>query len=1251
MKLKDFIELCGTDEVDKVKKILSGGMKDFAREIENGVSALMIACENQRPEMVRILIDAGANVNQLVKKEPPILFAAFHGNCEILKMLINAGASVDCTNEQSNTPLMVASNFGYIDCVREIIAAKANLNIENQDGKTALNFACINGHVDVIEALAAAGAPIDKPVPGGKNKHPLILAILKNVVCSARKLIELGASPNIVIDDLTPLMYAVKLDGDDPQMTKLFIAAGADVDYCVDGICAAVHAAHAKNVACLEALVGGGARLKRDALFAHIEDGNIRMIKALISAGADVNAVRKSDGATALALACEAGQEEVVVELYRAGAVLDTQTLTPPDLPSGEGTNQPISNNRCLSAMIIACEKEHDGIVRLLVTGGANVDFYCPFFQKSPLLSAIRHRNVKIVKILIEAGANLHLAGRPKLTPLKFAITEEMVDIVRALLTGCPAMGIKGVDPKKFTAGTQSPLLFTVMTYVNDRKSMQMLEIMVRLLLDAGADIDGSSPQTETDDPYRLLTIVSDIRNCPFAEAMEAVQMIIALGATRFNETIVSAVKSCNVPLFTVLKNASSASFLRDHTDCVIVGGVPEDYRGRRCKVIRQDGAALQSEDSAYFVRLVDQQSSKLDDNANNSSTGQSLVFRRENLRRCCSHCGAINARLKTCGACLVSRYCSSAQCRLKAGTTHKSTCQSYESLLSLQDKERAMEFISACKENDVATVLRCIVLGVDVEYSQGLGGTGMHAACQAGSLETVRLLIRGSANVNQSDAHGDSPLHLACQHGHTEIVRALLNAQANKDSVNSNGRYPLHNAADFGQAKIVKLLLSAHFRCNVNAASITDGRTPLMQASNSGWAAVVKILLQASADMDLVDKDGATALSLAEKSKHSDVVEMLAKFDQKQRQNFARTVTCVLVDLEGTDAQYNNQHVQLQSMNGTGDDCRWGVMLLNMNKQQIKVRPESLVLSCSQCFQTPSKLTRCIACKAAAYCSVKCQTKHEETHTSHCQTMCRMNSRSTQSLVDAVTRGDSSQIAMYVTLGCDVNYLNHGSSLLYGACISGNLAVVEALLEAGADHDNIVIEGLEHIPLLGAIESGNAAVVKALINAGADVDIMYQTDQSAPLHVACRFANVAIVKALLEAGADCSVANGLNHTPLCIAARIGNLQIVELLIEHGSDINHLTNDDLTPLMIAIIKGFEDIVRRLLDAAANVNFITTFNASPLLCAIKNDRVSIAKILLDSGANVRVAYAEMRARGVSSFPEQASNVIIDAMERE
>ena len=87
-----------------------------------------------RENMVEFLIKAGANVNtgQVLSN------AAASRSAECVKLLLDAGADVNITNDDSDSALSIAVGKSSVECVEVLVKAGADVNITDYMGDTVI---------------------------------------------------------------------------------------------------------------------------------------------------------------------------------------------------------------------------------------------------------------------------------------------------------------------------------------------------------------------------------------------------------------------------------------------------------------------------------------------------------------------------------------------------------------------------------------------------------------------------------------------------------------------------------------------------------------------------------------------------------------------------------------------------------------------------------------------------------------------------------------------------------------------------------------------------------------------------------------------------------------------------------------------------------------------------------------------------------------------------------------------------------
>ncbi|MEM9837084.1 MAG: ankyrin repeat domain-containing protein, partial [Bacteroidota bacterium] len=128
-----------------------------------GATALMIAIEEESPELVRMLIEAGADVNTSGEfKMATIKKRFFVRNGKTIdlddldldkELAFGSSFLEDVFAEQNWTPLMMAAYAGNAEVIRQLLAAGADANAKTSSGKFPLMVAQTIGNRNVYGLL------------------------------------------------------------------------------------------------------------------------------------------------------------------------------------------------------------------------------------------------------------------------------------------------------------------------------------------------------------------------------------------------------------------------------------------------------------------------------------------------------------------------------------------------------------------------------------------------------------------------------------------------------------------------------------------------------------------------------------------------------------------------------------------------------------------------------------------------------------------------------------------------------------------------------------------------------------------------------------------------------------------------------------------------------------------------------------------------------------------------------------------
>lgn len=169
---------------------------------------------------------------------------------------------------------------------------------------------------------------------------------------------------------------------------------------------------------------------------------------------------------------------------------------------------------------------------------------------------------------------------------------------------------------------------------------------------------------------------------------------------------------------------------------------------------------------------------------------------------------------------------------------------------------------MASCTMSLIDAVRLFLLYGVDVNFSDFDGRTGLSIACEHGYDDLAQLLLNQGADLNLTQEGSDRtrPLLVACVHGRISTVKLLLEigADINHDGAVSS----LIIACALGYFDVVKLLLK--YGADVNIAS-SSGRIPLMEAAIAYRKdkGLIDLLLEYGADIN-AESDGVCALGYA---------------------------------------------------------------------------------------------------------------------------------------------------------------------------------------------------------------------------------------------------------------------------------------------------------------------------------------------------------------------------------------------------
>jgi ankyrin repeat protein len=186
--------------------------------------------------------------------------------------------------------------------------------------------------------------------------------------------------------------------------------------------------------------------------------------------------------------------------------------------------------------------------------------------------------------------------------------------------------------------------------------------------------------------------------------------------------------------------------------------------------------------------------------------------------------------------------------------------------------------------------------------------------------------------------------------------------------------------------------------------------------------------------------------------------------------------------------------------------------------------------------------------------------------------------------LMTAAANDDLQAVRQLIAKGANVRQrTKSGETALYEAIerrklAKDNLPIVDALLKAGADPNEVEVFDTSALVVSLTREYGNPEVTLLLLRSGARVPFTCE-DGDPVVALATMSSSVEVLKALLGVGApvDCPGIHG--QTALHRAAMKGDADRVAILLEYGASPYQRDSDGRTPLDVATTTSLDDSVQ------------------------------------------------------------------------
>lgn len=417
---------CCNNDLNIVKDLIDKGADVNLVENEYKNSALFMSISKNKLEISKYLINNGANVNLLnIYNENVLFWAVMHKNSELVELLCNKGCNINIFNKKDEHPLFLAIKFKEYEIVKILIKYKANLEMKENTYEDTPLLASMKSE-EIASLLIDSGANIH-----AENKikdTPIHIATLLNNFPIVKKLYEKGADLNkLNVQSHNPIIFAT--GNGYMEIFKFLLDKNVNLNV-VDvnkesllNICI-IH----NRLEMMELLIQKDNSLinnidynYRTPLTLAVTLNKIEFVELLLKYGANPNPKKSVDYSPiheAFIKYDKTGNNIEIINLLIIYGVNKMHLLNMYIwFDKFEDIEPLIQNNKYLinqrntdyyTPLMFAASQNKIKIVELLLKYGANPNIN-NYSNRSPLFEAVYHQNYDMVQLLIKNGADINL--------------------------------------------------------------------------------------------------------------------------------------------------------------------------------------------------------------------------------------------------------------------------------------------------------------------------------------------------------------------------------------------------------------------------------------------------------------------------------------------------------------------------------------------------------------------------------------------------------------------------------------------------------------------------------------------------------------------------------------------------------------------------------------------------------------------------------------------------------------------------
>jgi hypothetical protein len=137
------------------------------------VILMHVAARYGHADILSLLLDHGADVDDRDQSQTPLHRASWHGKLEAGRFLLDRGADINARNNGGWTPLFAAALNGYVEFAQMLLERGAKINDQDDNGFTPLQMAVHLGNIQAVRLFLEHGADVNARDKSGETPSQL----------------------------------------------------------------------------------------------------------------------------------------------------------------------------------------------------------------------------------------------------------------------------------------------------------------------------------------------------------------------------------------------------------------------------------------------------------------------------------------------------------------------------------------------------------------------------------------------------------------------------------------------------------------------------------------------------------------------------------------------------------------------------------------------------------------------------------------------------------------------------------------------------------------------------------------------------------------------------------------------------------------------------------------------------------------------------------------------------------------------